>query len=160
MMNFQDKTRTFMVVVDETPEFKIALYYAAIRAKKTDSHLAMLYVVEPEEFQFSLSVKQMMEYERRLHAENILKKYAVEIYETYGILPIYHILEGNKLDCLSDVLAYDKSISVLVLGAEDQEEGPGQLIIDLFSRTKTNPVSVPITIVPGHLTMEQLLEIA
>lgn len=160
MMNFEEKKRTFMVVVDESPEFKIALYYAAIRAKKTDSHIALLYVIEPEEFQLSLSVEQMMGYERRLHAENTLKKYAVEIYETYGILPIYYILEGHKLDCLCDVLAYDKSISVLVLSAEDQEEGSGPLIQDLFSHTKVNPISVPITIVPGHLTMEQLLEIA
>ena len=44
-------TRVFLVVVDETPEHRIAVRYAARRAAHTGGRLAMLYVIEPAELQ-------------------------------------------------------------------------------------------------------------
>ena len=39
--------RVFLVVVDESPELKVALRYACRRAQKTGGRVALLHVTEP-----------------------------------------------------------------------------------------------------------------
>ena len=43
--------RVFLVVVDETPELKVALLYACRRAQKTGGRVALLHVAETGAFQ-------------------------------------------------------------------------------------------------------------
>ena len=43
--------RVFLVVVDETEEYRIAVHYAARRAAHTGGRVALLYVIEPAEMQ-------------------------------------------------------------------------------------------------------------
>ena len=57
--------RTFLVVVDETEEMRNALRYACRRAQHTSGRVALLYVVEPGEFQHWLGVGRVMEEEAR-----------------------------------------------------------------------------------------------
>ena len=45
--------RTFLCVVDESEELHQALRYACRRAKSTGGRVALLYVIEPVEFQRS-----------------------------------------------------------------------------------------------------------
>jgi nucleotide-binding universal stress UspA family protein len=148
--------RTFMIVVDESEEFSIAMHYAAHRAKKTGANLAMLYVIEPETFQLSLSVEELMHREKRTEAENALIKYSTQIKETYGISPIYYIENGDRLDCLYKILNNDKSISVLVLGASGDSAGPGPIISNLFEQASGRLLPIPVTIVPESLDIEKL----
>ena len=61
--------RVFLVVVDETPEHRIAVQYAARRAAHTGGRLAMLYVVEPAELQHFLAIEELAREERREAAE-------------------------------------------------------------------------------------------
>ena len=41
--------RIFLVVVDETEEMRVALRYAALRARHTGGRVALLFVIEPSE---------------------------------------------------------------------------------------------------------------
>ncbi|HUE19570.1 MAG TPA: universal stress protein, partial [Stellaceae bacterium] len=41
--------RIFLVVVDETEEMRVALRYAALRARHTGGRVALLVVLEPSE---------------------------------------------------------------------------------------------------------------
>ena len=43
--------RVFLVVVDESEEYRLAVHYAARRAAHTGGRLALLYVIEPAEMQ-------------------------------------------------------------------------------------------------------------
>ena len=52
--------RVFLVVVDETEEMSVALRFAALRARSTGGKVAMLYVVEPSEFQHWMAVGDIM----------------------------------------------------------------------------------------------------
>src|SRR5690606_32382656 len=51
--------RKFLVVVDEPPECESALAFAASRAQRTKGGLALLYVVEPGDFQHWLGVEEI-----------------------------------------------------------------------------------------------------
>ena len=71
--------RVFLVVVDETEEMRVALRFAALRARSTGGKVAMLYVVEPSEFQHWMSVGDIMREEARTEAEQVLQRLAAEV---------------------------------------------------------------------------------
>src|SRR5436190_16353335 len=57
--------RVFLVVVDETEEYRIAVHYAARRAAHTGGRVALLYVIEPAEMQQWMAVEELAREERR-----------------------------------------------------------------------------------------------
>src|SRR5262245_18521175 len=68
--------RVFLVVVDESPELKVALRYACVRAKKTSGRVALLYVIDAADFQQWVGVGELMREEARQEAEQALQKIA------------------------------------------------------------------------------------
>ena len=55
-------------------------------------------------------------------------------------------------DCLAQLLKEDKDISILVLASATGKEGPGPLVA-MFG---TAVQAIPVTIVPGNFTPEQI----
>ncbi len=147
--------RTFLVVVDETEEMRVALRYASRRAKATGGRVALLYVVDPSEFEHFMGVREIMREEKRQEAEQTLQKLADVVVEDSGQIPVVYLKEGNRRDELLKILNEEPAISILVLGAGTGPEGPGPLISHLIG-TAAGKIRVPITIVPGNLTQEQL----
>ncbi len=151
----EPQERTFLVVVDNTEELHVALRFASLRAKKTGGRVALLYVVEPADFQHWMAVEDLMREEGRQEAEAVLQKYSAEVQEWSGKTPVFYLREGKLRDELLKLLDEDRSISILVLGAATGTEGPGPLISSLAGKM-TSDLRVPLTIVPGYLTDEQL----
>jgi nucleotide-binding universal stress UspA family protein len=73
--------RIFLVVVDESEEMRVALRYAALRARRTGGHVALLYVIEPSDLQQWMAVESLMREERREEAEALLQKLSGEVAE-------------------------------------------------------------------------------
>jgi nucleotide-binding universal stress UspA family protein len=147
--------RTFLVVVDETEEMRVALRYASRRAKATGGRVALLYVIDPSEFEHFMGVREIMRDEKRQEAEETIKKLGDVIVGDSGQIPVVYMREGNRRDELLKILDEEPAISILVLGAGTGPEGPGPLISHMIGKA-AGKVRVPITIVPGHLTDEQL----
>jgi nucleotide-binding universal stress UspA family protein len=143
--------RVFLVVVDESPELKVALRYACLRARKTGGRVALLYVIELGEFQTWTGVNELMRDEARQTAEQILQKVAADVQKESGAMPILFVREGVRRDELLDLIAEEPSISILVLGAATGPRGPGPLVSALTSKF-VGRLRVPVTIVPGHLS--------
>ncbi|MCH7542374.1 MAG: universal stress protein [Proteobacteria bacterium] len=151
----EPQERTFLVVVDNSEELHVALRFASLRAKKTGGRVALLYVVEPADFQHWMAVEDLMREEGRQEAEAVLQKYSAEVQEWSGKTPVFYLREGKLHDELLKLIEEDQSISVLVLGAATGKEGPGPLISSLTGKM-TSDLRIPLTIVPGYLTDEQL----
>lgn len=147
--------RIFLVVVDDTEEMRVALRYAARRAAHTGGKVALLYVIEPSDLQQWMAVESLMREERREAAEELLQRLSAEIGELAGSLPIVHIREGRRRDELLALLDEEPSISILVLAAGTGPQGPGPLITALVGKMASQ-LRVPMTIVPGNLTEEQI----
>ena len=147
--------RVFLVVVDESEELQTALHYAARRAAHTGGRLALLYVIEPSELQHWISIEELAREERREEAEQLLQRLCEEIAPIAGTMPIVFIREGHRRDELLALIAEEPSISILVLAAGTGPEGPGPLISYLTGKPAAR-LRIPITIVPGGLTAEQL----
>ena len=150
--------RKFLIVVDETPECMNAMRFAARRAQKTGGGVSMLYVIEPEEFQPWVGVAEVMRAEAREKAEERLTQLAEEMRALCGVTPEFAIREGKKAESVLNAIEEDPDIGVLVLGA-GEGEGPGPLVSYLVTRLG-HRLPVPVTIVPGGMSMERIDEVS
>jgi hypothetical protein len=148
-------SRVFLVVVDETPEHRIAVRYAARRAAHTGGRLALLYVIQPSELQHFLAIEELARAERREAAEEVLQRLCEDIAPIAGAMPIVYIREGRQGDELFALIAEEPTISILVLAAGTGPEGPGPLVSSLVGKGVAR-LRIPIAIVPGGLSMEEV----
>lgn len=151
--------RVFLVVVDKSEEHKVALRYAALRAKRTGGRVALLYVIAPTDFQAFGSVENLIREEQRQEAETVMQGLSSEVQSICGKTPVFHIREGDVADELLALIDEDKGISVLVLAAAARGKNPGPLITALAGKMWTK-LHIPMTIVPGDLSNEQLDRLA
>ena len=147
--------RVFLVVVDETDEMRNALRYACRRAQRTNGRVALLYVIEPVEFQHWLGVGRVMEEEARAEAEQRVQSVAAEVFAQTGAVPTVHIREGSRAEQLVQLLREDQTISLLVLGTTSSASDPGPLVTYLLANLGRN-LLLPVTLVPGELTTEEI----
>jgi len=147
--------RVFLVVVDESPEMQKALHYASRRAKRTGGRVALLYVMPPPEGQQWGAVAELMHQEARQQAEEVIARHAETAATLTGQPPSIYIREGKSREELLKLLAEDRSISVLVLGSSSSGEGPGPLVT-AFTGKSGSQLRIPMTIVPGGLTDEEI----
>lgn len=151
--------RVFLVVVDESPELKVALRYACIRARKTAGRVALLYVIEPADFQQWMGVNELMREEARQEAEQALQKMAADVQKLSGAMPVLYVREGDRRDELLALIAEEPMISILVLGAATGPRGPGPLVSALTTKF-VGKLRIPITVVPGNLSAEDVDNVA
>jgi nucleotide-binding universal stress UspA family protein len=147
--------RVFLVVVDDTEEHGVALRYAARRAAHTGGRVALLYVIEPGELQHWIAVERLAREERRDEAEQVLQRLCDEVAPLAGSMPIVYLREGRQRDELLALINEEPSISILVLAAGTGPEGPGPLVSYLSGKPAAR-LRIPITIVPGGLSPEQI----
>ena len=150
--------RVFLVVVDDSEEMPVALRFACRRARRNGGRVALLHVMERADFQHWASVGDLMRQEAREEGEQLLQKLAGEVYESSGNYPVFYLREGDVREELVKVIEEEPSISILVLAANAGNSGPGPLITYLLGK-KAPQNRIPITIVPGNLSDEELLEI-
>ncbi len=149
--------RIFLVVVDDSPELKVALRYACLRARKSGGKVALLTVLEKGEMQHWLAVENLIREEQRNEAEQKLQKLAREVNQLTGTLPALYVREGNRHEEVLALIAEEPSISILVLaaGSDPDTQGPGPLI-SYYTGRGLAKLRIPLTIVPGGLSNEAL----
>lgn len=150
--------RKFLVVVDDTPECKLAVAYAARRAHSTNAIIVLLYVIDSAEFQHFLGVGKVMLEEATASATAALHKHASVIRETLGIEAELVIREGDERDELLGLIEDDQDIAVLVLAAGTGKEGPGPLVTSAIA--KGSPFPIPVTIVPPNMSDIDIEDVA
>ncbi|MDE0799892.1 MAG: universal stress protein [Rhodospirillaceae bacterium] len=147
--------RSFLLVVDFSSELGAALRFACRRALHTNGSVALFHAVEPSDFHHFASIAGLMETEARSEAEKLLQRVAADVQRLTGKMPSLFLREGDTNEQLLAVLDEQKDISVLVLGAGTGEEGPGPLVSALSGRL-AGQITLPVTIVPGNLTTEEI----
>lgn len=147
--------RKFVVVVDGSPESKVALRFAGNRASHiTGGGLILFHCIRPGEFQHWISVADRMAVEAREEAEALLKKEAAKVEETHGVTPEMVIMEGDPKDELGAFLKSNADVFGLVLGAGPAGD-PGPLV-DYFVREAVGALECPVFLIPGTMTFEQV----
>jgi nucleotide-binding universal stress UspA family protein len=154
--------RKFLVIVDESPEGETALFYAARRAQRTGGGLALLFVIDPPEMTHWLGVDEAYRDEQHQKARAVFRLRARKL-KTWGFEDIAHeefIREGHKAEEIVKLIEEDRDFGILVLGASTDPAGPGPLVSSLAAGAKAGAFPIPVTIVPGNLTLEEIKGLA
>lgn len=154
-----EKHRIFLVVVDESTEMEVALRFACQRARNTGGRVALLHVSGLEEFQHWAAVGALMQEEKREQAEELMQALSDKVFQWSGLMPLLFFREGSdRREELLALLAECPDISILVLAANTGAKGPGPLIQALTGKF-VSKVKIPMTIVPGNLTFDQIADL-
>ena len=145
----------WLVVIDDTPECDRAVYFASRRAARVGAGVVMLRVIEiADRNQQWLGVADIMKAEALEEANAALDRSASRANGIAGLTPERVVREGNTADEILGLIEEDEDIAILVLAAATNTEGPGPLVSSLGSTAGEFPI--PLAIVPGHLTDEEL----
>ncbi len=145
---------TYLVVIDESAESRVALRFAALRAGHVGARLALVYVIRPAEFMQWGGVQAAMAAEARAEAEALLASLADEALTLAGAKPAVLILEGEAAPVIFDHVRQDTTVRALVLGAASKG-APGPLI-SFFAGERAGQLPCVVIIVPGGLEAERL----
>jgi nucleotide-binding universal stress UspA family protein len=145
----------YLVIVDDTPEADRALYFAARRAARLGVGLVTLNVIPVGETQVWLGVGDIMKAEAQANAEKLLAKAAERAREIAAIEPEQIIREGATAQEIMLLIEQDEDISILILASSTGTDGPGPLVSSLASKSGGG-FRIPVTIVPGSLTDEEI----
>jgi len=147
--------RLFLVVADDSKELHQALYYAARRAATAGGEIALFRCIEPVEGQLWGGVSEIMEAETE-QASKVLLQELSDYCEKLGTpRPKTFVKRGLVNQELFKLINNESSIRVLVLGVSTETGKPGPLINYIISNG-SNECRVPITIVPGNLSDDQI----
>jgi nucleotide-binding universal stress UspA family protein len=150
--------RTYLVVVDDSPEARVALRFAARRAAKTNGRMEVLGIVEPQDFVQFGGVQAAMEEEQRLRIEGVVSAAIGEILDESGIEANIVIQQGEAVKAVRDYVGERPDVAALVLGAAPSGN-PGPLVAN-FTGTDAGKLPCPVMLIPGSLSEERLEQLS
>ena len=156
MVSQTEYKRKYLVVIDETPECERALTFAAYRVKRTGGTVVLMSVVQKPEF-IGLGVEDVLRAEAVEEAERNLDIRLARIRDIGEVRSESVIREGTPAEEVERVIGEDGDIAILVLAASTSSEGPGPLVMHFANRA--NALPIPLTIVPGHMSDEEIIAI-
>lgn len=146
--------RTYLVVIDDSPEATLALRFAARRAARTGGSVIVLAIIPPQDFVAFGAVQATIEAEAREHAEALVSAAADTAVQDANISPQIMVRSGKPADIVREVIANNEEISALVLGTA-ASGAPGPLVAH-FTGQDAGTLSCPVMLVPGGLDIEQI----
>jgi nucleotide-binding universal stress UspA family protein len=72
-----------------------------------------------------------------------------------GLIPEVMVIEGKASEVVMKLLKEDPDISILVLASGTSREGPGPLV-SMVAQQSAQAYPIPVTIVPGVLSDEEI----
>lgn len=146
--------RTYLVVIDDSAEARVALRFAARRAAKTGGRIEVLAIVKPQEFLQWGGVQAAIEEEQRLRIEASVAAAVGEIVDPAKIEPRILVRQGEPVSVVRSLIGTRHDIAALVLGA-CASGSPGPLVED-FTGADAGKLPCPVMIIPGSLSDERL----
>jgi len=150
--------RTYLIVVDDSAESRVALRFAARRAAKTSGSIEVLGIVEPQDFVQFGGVQAAMEEDQRLRIEGVVSSAIGEILDESGIEANIIVRQGEVVRTVRDYIGGRDEIAALVLGAAPSGS-PGPLVVH-FTGHDAGQLPCPVMIIPGSLTDERLEQLS
>lgn len=154
--------RKFLLVVDESGEVESALYYAASRIQRSSGSLVLLYVIAPGDYQHWAGVRQVQIEEETVKAKALFRLFRRKLQLAgFDNIEVEEVIrEGTPADEIVAHIADDEDVAILVLGASVDAKGPGPLVASLAAGKASGGFPVPVTVVPGQMSLEDIKALA
>ncbi len=149
-----------LVIADESEEFPDALIYAGLLCRYTGWRLLMLRVIEPADPAPWASITEEMRRQSRDAAESLTQRFAAEAWAECGVTAEPILREGDLKPELRKLLEEETTIKLVVLAAATPPSTPGALITQLGKTGGLSPRPVPVVVVPGALSRDEIRSIA
>ena len=120
----------------------------------------MLRVIEPSDPAPWASITEEMRRQAYDAAESLTQRFAAEAWAECGVTAEPILREGELKPELRKVLQDDTSIKLVVLAAATPPSGPGPLVSQLGKSGGLAPRPVPVIVVPGALSREEIRALA
>ena len=146
--------RTEVVIIDDSEESRKAQRFAGRRAARTAGSVHLLVVTEKPGFVAWGGVQATMEAEIRDKAEEMANIAANSLRDEFKIFPRVTIQQGDAIAVVKQVIAEDEEVAALVLGAA--ASGPPGPLVAHFAGNDSGTLPVPVMIVPGSLSFEEV----
>jgi len=153
-----DLKRTYLVVVDDSEESRVALRFAARRAAKTGGRIEVLGIVEPQDFVQFGGVQNAIEEEQRLRIEGVVSGAVGEILDECGMEANIIMRSGEVVRTVREFLEGRDEVAALVLGAAPAGN-PGPLVGN-FAGNDAGQLPCPVMIIPGSLSDDRLEQLS
>ncbi len=150
--------RTYLVVIDETPEARVALRFASRRAVKTHGDVLVVAMVPRPDFVQWGGVQAAMEAEALERAEALLTDVTGELMSDQGLQPEILVRKGEPASAVRQILDDYPAVCALVLGAAPTGK-PGPLVSH-FTGADAGQLRCPVMIIPGSLDDHALDELS
>ena len=157
-MGAPDNLRTYLVVIDDSEEARVALRFAARRAAKTNGRIEVLAVVEPQDFVQWGGVQAAFEEEQRLRIEGIVSSSVGEILDESGVEASVVVRQGEPVKAVREHIGERQEVAALVLGAAPAGS-PGPLVAH-FTGNDAGKLPCPVMLIPGGLSDERLQQLS
>jgi nucleotide-binding universal stress UspA family protein len=149
----------FLVCVDSRPESEVALRLACIKAAKRNGFVDILHVMEPPEAQTLLHVSEKIREEQIENAQILLNKLAQKAEEITSKQPNLLLREGPIGETIVKVAQENNGVNMLVLGVAKSGSSRGKLVAWLSTQLGEK-LMMPIMLIPGNLTEQQIIDIS
>jgi len=145
--------RTYLVVIDDSPEATLALRFAARRAARTGGGVIVLAIIPPQDFVAFGGVQATIEAEAREHAEELVATASDAVVQE-GVTPQTMIKSGKPAEVVREVIGASDEIAALVL-ATAATGAPGPLVAH-FTGQDAGTLPCPVMLVPGGIDIARL----
>ena len=150
--------RTYLVVIDDSEDARVALRFAARRAAKTDGRIEVLGIVEPQDFVQFGGVQAAIEEEQRLRIEGVVSSSVGEILDESGVEAKIIVEQGEPVRTGREYSGGREDVAALVLGAAPSGS-PGPLVVN-FCGNDAGRLPCPVMLIPGSLSDERLEQLS
>ncbi len=150
--------RTYLVVIDESDEARLAVRFASRRAAKTGGAVHILALIEQADFVAWGGVQATIEDEARTRAEELVTAAAGAIFQELGTRPDITVKSGEGVEVVRAMLDEHPEIAALVLGAAPQG-APGPLVTH-FTGNNAGSLRCPVMVIPGSLDDKAIDELS
>jgi nucleotide-binding universal stress UspA family protein len=150
--------RTYLVVIDDSAEARVALRFAARRAAKTGGKIEVLAVIEPQDFVQWGGVQAAIEEEQRLRIAGVVSASVGEILDEAGIQASIVVRQGEPVKTVREYIGERDEVAALVLGAAPGGH-PGPMVAS-FTGNDAGKLPCPVMMIPGSLTEERLEQLS
>lgn len=149
----------FLVCVDKSDASRVALRFACIKARKCGGIVDMLHISEPPGADALMGVVEAMRAEARAEAESLMQELCREANEIADIMPSITLREGKVGEEILKAAVEDCDAKMLVLGVNPGGSRHGRLTAWL-SNQMGEALLIPVLLVPGNLTDQQIEELS
>ncbi len=150
---------TVLICVSDSDESAVAIHYGCLRAIRRKHHVAILHIIEPTEFQGLSLITDLIREEKEQFATQLMQKMSA-IAAQHGIGDASLIVRENSLsDGILSAIEESPHINLIILAINpDSHRGPK--LMAALTEELGKSITIPLVIVPGNLTNEQIEQLS